>query len=1275
MEPSTESLSTLYFVFRPGTAPEYRLRPRLFFVENMSRVPPPVPPTPPPLPGGSPPPMKPAARAGRAQGDLSEAELAALLPPESDEEDEVQQHTLPPPPPGGTASASKAALPPPLHAAVPPPVPGAVKQAVSMVPPPVGGVELPDADVDAETPKRKKSKGLSPQLKSLFLILLGSIVGCALIVLLMVVVFAPGKQSKPSMEPATPIDEHPDETTPGSQPRKRINLDDSQEVDFVDPDHSMIPPSTVVPVENRSNLKPAEVARSGTVSASIQEPAPQPTPPVPTTPDAPSPSPSAKTSAESTSAPPHLSADQTKVLGAHRSALLALAMSPNGKIAATGSNDRTVILWDVSTGKELTQLKGHRSAVTALAFSKNSKLLLTGSGDRTASLWDADSGKETLLFPNHKGAVMSLALSPDASQLVVGVDNGQGVVWDAKTGKPLRPLDEHNKAISATVFSPDGKRVLLASLDRTASLWNPTKGEKLVDFKGHKGPILCAAFDPSGNRIVSGSADKTAIIWGSLDGKEQLKLEGHTDDVTFVAFAPDGSTVYTASKDKTFVQWNARTGKQLVRCQLDFPVALAAISADAFQMIACAVEPKASLFLTESLGFQAPGKAVKLLKNHPFAKLPALKPTLRLSPEKPGTPNPATDSKSPRNNFVTFSPDGSLAVSVGGDSSGVCWSTQDWKIAYSLTHTAPLTSVEFSPDGKYFVVGADDGQILIFQSQDGKLTQTLRGHTGPVNGLAFSANGSRLVSASSDRTLVLWNTATGKSLGALLGHTDKVWGIAVAPDGRFFSASADKSVRLWEPTGKSIQSLEYTVPFRSIVFSPQGDWFATGMEDKTVLIWDAKELKPLKTLGPLPEIVLSLAVKPDDSLLATAGADGCALLWNTKTWEPFRTLPQIPLEVEQMLADPSKLAAVRKIWSKASDQAVGYEPIRTVAFGKGGDSILTSGGVETLLWDLSAVDPAATATETSPSQPATPPDLLGELPSGKPIRVFDHSGKAFLDAKLSRDGSMLVVADESKRVTIYNTADGSETNFFSTKTPLAAIWVSPDSRTLLGGGEDGRLFSIALLAMNKENFASKVHTDRITSIAVNGTAVKAISGGADRLAVLWDLAKKGENLGRLIGHGEEINDVAISRDGSKALTASADKTAILWDTKTLKPLQTVSEHHAAVNGVAFNADGFRFATASQDKTAIVFQTAMNKEPLRLTGSPSPLTCVEFSPNGNQILTGADDGSVVLWDAQTGKPLKRFPGKFRPVRDVSFMSDGKRFLCVTPLGATLWEIGE
>ncbi len=121
-------------------------------------------------------------------------------------------------------------------------------------------------------------------------------------------------------------------------------------------------------------------------------------------------------------------------LPGHRDIVTSVALSPDGTMLASGSWDRSVRLWDTAQRRELAVLRGHTQAVQALAFSADGRLLASGSNDRSARLWDLASRQELARFAEHQSAVIQVAFSPNARTLAAGTETGELVLWLA-----LRP--------------------------------------------------------------------------------------------------------------------------------------------------------------------------------------------------------------------------------------------------------------------------------------------------------------------------------------------------------------------------------------------------------------------------------------------------------------------------------------------------------------------------------------------------------------------------------------------------------------------------------------------------------------------------------------------------------------------------------------------------------------------------------------------------------------------------------------------------------------------
>ena len=240
-----------------------------------------------------------------------------------------------------------------------------------------------------------------------------------------------------------------------------------------------------------------------------------------------------------------------------------VAFSPDGSTLASGSEDRTIKLWDAQTGALKRTLTGHTSFVYSVAFSPDGKTLASGSDDKTIKLWDAQTGALKRTLTGHGVDVNAVAFSPDGKTLASGSDDYTIKLWDAQTGALKRTLTGHTNPVMSVAFSPDGSTLASASYDKTVKLWDVQTGSEKFTLTGHPHYVMSVAFSPDGKTLASGCGGDTVKLWDAQTGELKRTLIGHTDWVYSVAFSPDGRTLASGSFDKTIRFWHAQTGASI----------------------------------------------------------------------------------------------------------------------------------------------------------------------------------------------------------------------------------------------------------------------------------------------------------------------------------------------------------------------------------------------------------------------------------------------------------------------------------------------------------------------------------------------------------------------------------------------------------------------------------------------------------------------------------------------------------------------------------------
>ncbi|MEO8497659.1 MAG: WD40 repeat domain-containing protein, partial [Planctomycetota bacterium] len=199
----------------------------------------------------------------------------------------------------------------------------------------------------------------------------------------------------------------------------------------------------------------------------------------------------------------------------HRDTMYDAELSPDGKILATCSYDRKVILWDAETGESLRTLEGHNDAIYDVAFSPDGTVLATASGDETAKLWLVSNGErlDTLHQPQAEQYVV--AFSPDGKYVLAGGADNRIRVWQfvSKTERVINPLVyarfAHEGAIVALTFSPDGKTLISAAADRTMKSWETASYTETHLYERQPDEATGLAIAPFAKLLLVGRADGT----------------------------------------------------------------------------------------------------------------------------------------------------------------------------------------------------------------------------------------------------------------------------------------------------------------------------------------------------------------------------------------------------------------------------------------------------------------------------------------------------------------------------------------------------------------------------------------------------------------------------------------------------------------------------------------------------------------------------------------------------------------------------------------------
>ncbi|RDB30116.1 Vegetative incompatibility protein HET-E-1 [Hypsizygus marmoreus] len=470
------------------------------------------------------------------------------------------------------------------------------------------------------------------------------------------------------------------------------------------------------------------------------------------------------------------------VLQEHSDLITSVTYSANGKLIASGSLDKTILIWNAQTGKRIFKpLISHTAWISSVAFSPNGNKIASGSGDGTVRVWNighAASGTQKILLANgHTAEVASVTYSADGSKIFSGSYDNTIRAWNANTSEKYPTLLEgHSHRVLSISASIQSNRIASCSWDNTIRIWNSSVSEQeLLHHEGHDDWVTCVAFSPDGKYIASSSLDNTVRVWDAVTGKQvNLPIQRHSDRVMCVAYSSDGTRIVSSSSSNTdsIKVWNAQTGQQI----------LITLSGHSQGVNSVAYSYDGQFIVSGSRDYTVRiwnatnGKQI----------LPALE----------GHTNWVTS--------VAYSPDCTKIVSGSRDKTARIWDAKSGVTSFVLqAHTNWIGSVAFSPNSERVVTISGDQTVKAWEVRSGNLLPfPFEGHTNVVNSVAYSHNGQRIVTTSQDNMVREWDANKGVLISVLEGHSSPSMFAVYSPDDlKIVSGSRDNTIRVWLSAG------------------------------------------------------------------------------------------------------------------------------------------------------------------------------------------------------------------------------------------------------------------------------------------------------------------------------------------------------------------------------------------------------------------------------------------------------------------------------------------
>lgn len=403
-----------------------------------------------------------------------------------------------------------------------------------------------------------------------------------------------------------------------------------------------------------------------------------------------------------------------------------LAFAPDGKSLLASGPGRSIIFWDVETGKELRRISVEELPGSITLSPDGKKLAVVMAFGTAIRILDLESGQATTPAAGHLMSIQMAELTPDGRTAVTGSQLGPIFVWDAATGRLQRHLDNLHQVLDTLQLGGDGQTLFTSGWDNTVRVRDLATGaerrrltvecshtqKKAEEIANRWLPVT-----PDGKMVAAMGADKTIRILDTATGAERQHFQG-PKELLCMGWTPDGRSLIVWSGDLKVSIWDTATGRKL----REFSFAQDSGDDGFIAHYGCAVSHDGRLL--------AMGVTIE------NGKLGILTSSLILK------------------DFAT----GQTVHRIGRLPVGPA-------------------CVAFSPDDRMLAwAGSFDSSVRLFETASGRERRRLDGHRGRITALTFSADGRRLLSGCSDTTALVWDlSADSQSLPVNAATLEALW--------------------------------------------------------------------------------------------------------------------------------------------------------------------------------------------------------------------------------------------------------------------------------------------------------------------------------------------------------------------------------------------------------------------------------------------------------------------------------------------------------------------
>jgi WD40 repeat protein len=538
-----------------------------------------------------------------------------------------------------------------------------------------------------------------------------------------------------------------------------------------------------------------------------------------------------------------------------------IQLSPKGTLLVTTSDDRKVIVWDVSRGNIVQTFEEHKKNISAMTISLDESLVATGSEDGVVHLWEVSTGRLLQSFASQNTPISAIAILPNNMFVVTGGEDGNIKVWDVSSGDIQHTWIGHEDSISE-LSSPSNNQIISISLEDGAKVWD-LKGALIQEFYPQQNESTIHV-SSDGKNVFSLSNWGKITNW-DLESEKRLSSLRVYGDIYVTAISQDGRYLATGSLNGLIQICDISTGVVVHKLKLDsFSTDAISISPDGKMVVISSLEGEIHILDTSSTSMEHSLKGEE-------------------------------DDGAMR--YLSMGADGTTLFTATKNKNVFLWNMKDGAMLHSYQHSNQISAL--SNHESVFAVGSDDGLIYLRDISSGNALQEVN-LDNPVEKITLTSD---KIIASSSNNIRVWERGQSAFLKDYPGDV-----FDVNEDGSQIAIYTERAIKIVDvDNGNTIHTFK-DPPLENanepcdfpemnsdiaggctqvdvvylLDFSPNSS-FITAVFPHMIKIWDLQSGRLIFQTQIQAYYISSIAIDPKETVLIASYLEDIIKIWDIST--------------------------------------------------------------------------------------------------------------------------------------------------------------------------------------------------------------------------------------------------------------------------------------------------------------------------------------------------------------------------------------------------------